>query len=221
MKINKSILAIISVLVIGIGSVSASPVDAAFSTLAAKTHAKASQNLKHVKVTYDSSKKQAGFTGTAAKEIKKVKVFYNNKLVQTVKVKKSNKFVANAKFTGYKNFTLLGLNKAGKKATNKVTITSQNYAAPKPWISTSNRTQAAMTYEVATNKGCGLNFYYHKQKVCSVSADTEKTTVVFSADELKAKTGSFTIRQTQAGKKSSPAVKAAILDSGQSFATSI
>lgn len=179
-------------------------------------YVKAVPKLRNIHALYDNNKNQVKLTGEA-NGLKKVKIFYNKQNVKTAKVNKSGNFAANLKFKGYKNFTLYGINKASKKATTKVKLTSKDYAAPVPCAVKGNRTKESVTYEIATNKGCTLNFYYNNHKMYAVTADSEKTQVVFPAGLLKGKTGHFTIRQDQTGKKISQSAKVAIPKVGYAF----
>ncbi|MGL6206865.1 MAG: SLAP domain-containing protein [Lactobacillus panisapium] len=180
------------------------------------TYVKAVPKLRNIHALYDNNKNQVKLTGEA-NGLKKVKIFYNKQNVKTAKVNKSGNFAANLKFKGYKNFTLYGINKASKKATTKVKLTSKDYAAPVPCAVKGNRTKESVTYEIATNKGCTLNFYYNNHKMYAVTADSEKTQIVFPAGLLKGKTGHFTIRQDQTGKKISQSAKVAIPKVGYAF----
>lgn len=180
------------------------------------TYVKAVPKLRNIHALYDNNKNQVKLTGEA-NGLKKVKIFYNKQNVKTAKVNKSGNFAANLKFKGYKNFTLYGINKASKKATTKVKLTSKDYAAPVPCAVKGNRTKESVTYEIATNKGCTLNFYYNNHKMYAVTADSEKTQVVFPAGLLKGKTGHFIIRQDQTGKKISQSAKVAIPKVGYAF----
>lgn len=184
--------------------------------ITATTYVKAVPKLRNIHALYDNNKNQVKLTGEA-NGLKKVKIFYNKQNVKTAKVNKSGNFAANLKFKGYKNFTLYGINKASKKATTKVKLTSKDYAAPVPCAVKGNRTKESVTYEIATNKGCTLNFYYNNHKMYAVTADSEKTQVVFPAGLLKGKTGHFTIRQDQTGKKISQSAKVAIPKVGYAF----
>ncbi|MDA3767901.1 zinc metalloproteinase, partial [Lactobacillus delbrueckii] len=65
-----------------------------------------------VKTSYNAKTKSLTITGKA-KGASKVAVSYNAKALKPVKVSKKGQFKTTVKFTGYKDFTLTGLNAKG------------------------------------------------------------------------------------------------------------
>lgn len=152
-----------------------------------------------------------------AKGLSKVELLYNGKKLKTVNVKQNGKFTTNINFKGYGDITLFGINEDGKKATPIKKVTRVDYAALKPFAVIAKRTKKSLIYNLKTEKGCRLNFYYKGKKFYAVKAKSEKTTVVFPENKVKGKTGFFIIQQQKAGKKTSPAGQAIIPKIGETI----
>ncbi|WEV71318.1 hypothetical protein OZY43_02655 [Lactobacillus sp. ESL0785] len=219
MKVKKQILMYMCAIVLGLGVAGLSAVNIT-DISAASYNTKTVYKLSNIKFSYDTDKKQLQVKGNA-KGLKKVKIFYNNKKIKTTKVNKQGNFNANLTFKGYQGLTLYGVNKNNQKATPKMKVSREQYAAPTPTVIKAVReSDGSATYNVETNKGCTLDFYYGNEKIIAVKVTAENTQVVLPASELKNKVGHFNVRQERPGKKDSSLCKAAIPDIGTTVVTS-
>lgn len=87
-------------------------------TLGQSSHVNAATTpvVTAVKTNYNAKTKSLTITGKA-KGASKVAVSYNAKALKPVKVSKKGQFKTTVKFTGYKDFTLTGLNAKGAAVT--------------------------------------------------------------------------------------------------------
>lgn len=123
-------------------------------TLGQSSHVNAATTpaVTAVKTSYNAKTKSLTIAGKA-KGASKVVVSYNAKALKPVKVTKKGKFKTAVKFTGYKDFTLTGLNAKGKAVTKAYVLTKDNYAAAKPTLLKADRTKKGNFKVVASTAG--------------------------------------------------------------------
>ena len=165
-----------------------------------------------VKTSYNAKTKSLTITGKA-KGASKVAVSYNAKALKPVKVSKKGQFKTTVKFTGYKDFTLTGLNAKGAAVTKAYVLAKDSYAAAKP------RTKKGLIFTTDAKKKTTLKFYYKNKLVKKTKLTKDKQKVFFSAKSLKGKKGSFKVVASAAGKKSSQAAQFKIIGVGQATVT--
>ena len=87
-----------------------------------------------------------------AKGASKVAVSYNAKALKPVKVTKKGRFKTTVKFTGYKDFTLTGLNGKVAAVTKAYVLAKDSYAAAKPTLLKADRTKKGLTFTTDAKK---------------------------------------------------------------------
>ena len=184
-------------------------------TLGQSSHVNAATTpaVTAVKTSYNAKTKSLTITGKA-KGASKVAVSYNAKALKPVKVTKKGQFKTTVKFTGYKNFSLTGLNAKGKAVTKAYVLAKDSYATAKPTLLKADRTKKGLTFTTDAKKKTTLKFYYKKAKLTK-----DKQKVFFSAKSLKGKKGNFKVVASAAGKKSSQAAQFKIIGVGQATVT--
>jgi hypothetical protein len=171
-----------------------------------------------VKTSYNAKTKSLTITGKA-KGASKLAVSYNAKALKPVKVTKKGQFKTTVKFTGYKDFTLTGLNAKGAAVTKAYVLAKDSYAAAKPTLLKADRTKKGLTFTTDAKKKITLNFYYKNKLVKKAKLTKDKQKVFFSAKSLKGKKGNFKVVASAAGKKSSQAAQFKIIGVGQATVT--
>ncbi|MGN1408444.1 zinc metalloproteinase [Lactobacillus sp.] len=200
---------------------------ALFGGVATPAFAAKKTTISSIKTKYAAKTKSLTLTGKA-KGAKTVKISYNGKAVKKAAVSKKGTFKAKVKFTGYKNFTLLGQNSKGKTITKAYKVTSDKYVTSAPTaVKVDHEKDKGITYTVNTVKGATLNFYYggklvktakttKAKKVQVGTGSAYQTTVTFTEKELTGKKGNFEVTAKTKDKKTSQKAKFAITEAGQS-----
>ena len=211
-SVSTAALALGMLTVIGEKQVKAADNDDPADIVTVVNYTPAKSAVTAVKTSYNAKTKSLTITGKA-KGASKVAVSYNAKALKPVKVSKKGQFKTTVKFTGYKDFTLTGLNAKGAAVTKAYVLAKDSYAAAKP------RTKKGLIFTTDAKKKTTLKFYYKNKLVKKTKLTKDKQKVFFSAKSLKGKKGSFKVVASAAGKKSSQAAKFKIIGVGQATVT--
>lgn len=213
-SVSTAALALGMLTVIGEKQVNAADNDDPADIVTVVNYTPAKSAVTAVKTSYNAKTKSLTIAGKA-KGASKVAVSYNAKALKPVKVTKKGQFKTAVKFTGYKNFSLTGLNAKGKAVTKAYVLTKDNYAAAKPTLLKADRTKKGLTFTTDAKKKTTLKFYYKNKLVKKAKVTKDKQKVFFSAKSLKGKKGNFKVVASAAGKKSSQAAQFKIIGVGQ------
>ena len=211
-SVSTAALALGMLTVIGEKQVKAADNDDPADIVTVVNYTTAKSAVTAVKTSYNAKTKSLTITGKA-KGASKVAVSYNAKALKPVKVSKKGQFKTTVKFTGYKDFTLTGLNAKGAAVTKAYVLAKDSYAAAKP------RTKKGLIFTTDAKKKTTLKFYYKNKLVKKTKLTKDKQKVFFSAKSLKGKKGSFKVVASAAGKKSSQAAQFKIIGVGQATVT--
>ena len=211
-SVSTAALALGMLTVIGEKQVNAADNDNPADIVTVVNYTPAKSAVTAVKTSYNAKTKSLTITGKA-KGASKVAVSYNAKALKPVKVSKKGQFKTTVKFTGYKDFTLTGLNAKGAAVTKAYVLAKDSYAAAKP------RTKKGLIFTTDAKKKTTLKFYYKNKLVKKTKLTKDKQKVFFSAKSLKGKKGSFKVVASAAGKKSSQAAQFKIIGVGQATVT--
>ena len=211
-SVSTAALALGMLTVIGEKQVNAADNDNPADIVTVVNYTPAKSAVTAVKTSYNAKTKSLTITGKA-KGASKVAVSYNAKALKPVKVSKKGQFKTTVKFTGYKDFTLTGLNATGAAVTKAYVLAKDSYAAAKP------RTKKGLIFTTDAKKKTTLKFYYKNKLVKKTKLTKDKQKVFFSAKSLKGKKGSFKVVASAAGKKSSQAAQFKIIGVGQATVT--
>ena len=211
-SVSTAALALGMLTVIGEKQVKAADNDDPADIVTVVNYTPAKSAVTAVKTSYNAKTKSLTITGKA-KGASKVAVSYNAKALKPVKVSKKGQFKTTVKFTGYKDFTLTGLNAKGAAVTKAYVLAKDSYAAAKP------RTKKGLIITTDAKKKTTLKFYYKNKLVKKTKLTKDKQKVFFSAKSLKGKKGSFKVVASAAGKKSSQAAQFKIIGVGQATVT--
>lgn len=211
-SVSTAALALGMLTVIGEKQVKAADNDDPADIVTVVNYTPAKSAVTAVKTSYNAKTKSLTITGKA-KGASKVAVSYNAKALKPVKVSKKGQFKTTVKFTGYKDFTLTGLNAKGAAVTKAYVLAKDSYAAAKP------RTKKGLIFTTDAKKKTTLKFYYKNKLVKKTKLTKDKQKVFFSAKSLKGKKGSFKVVASAAGKKSSQAAQFKIIGVGQATVT--